>query len=97
MYDIFAARYGHSVKDFYSLTEKQIAALIPAIQDAHKRDLKQQAALLGKKIKESPSFSEMLNNEVSPEAQKDLEDAASSVYNRLKISHIQKKLDEDKK
>jgi hypothetical protein len=52
--------------------------------------------LLGKKIKDQPSASEMLNNDLSPEAEKALEDAVSSSYNRLKNRFIQGKLDEQK-
>lgn len=66
--------------------------MIPVIQDARSLELKQQAALNGRKLKEKPSYKEMLNNETTPEDEKALEDAAASAYNRLKSRYIEGKL-----
>ena len=81
-----------TVEEFYNLTERQISALIPVIHDSKHTQLKQQAALLGKKLKERPSYSELLNNSRTDEEEKALEVEAQNAYDRLKSRYIQGKL-----
>jgi len=92
MFDIFAARYAWTIDEFYQLTEKQLSALIPVIQDAKRAEYKQQAALQGKKLKDAPSAKELFNNEVSEDDQKARDDMAKGAYNRLKDRFLQGKL-----
>lgn len=92
MFDVFSARYGWTIDEFYRLTEKQLSALIPVIQDAKRSEYKQSAALLGKKLKDAPSAKEMFNNEVDEGDQKARDEMAQGAYNRLKDRFIQGKI-----
>lgn len=85
---MLAARYGYTIDDFYRLTSRQLAALIPVIDNARHKETELKAALLGKKLKPKPET--VLN--VTREEEKQQDKQAEDLHNRLKQRYLQGKV-----
>ncbi len=85
---MIAARYGYTIDDFYRLTSRQLAALVPVIDNAKHKETELKAALQGRKLKPRPES--VLN--VTREEEKQQDKQAEELHNRLKQRFIQGKV-----
>lgn len=78
-FDRVAKRYGYTVKDFYSLTSRQLHAIFKAMQVTDREELEVKAALHGKQLKDKIHY-----YDISPEEEKAHEEQAYDALERLR-------------
>ena len=78
-YDRLAKRYSYTLDQFYSLTLRQLHALLKVSDDEGYKELEILAQLNGMKMQERMQY-----NDISPEEEKEQDEAAQSMFERLK-------------